>query len=135
MTSDGWSRRSRSVKRRPLPVTILSLALIVTGAAGLAFHLTDFKAQHPFPYDVVWISLVRLIAVVCGVYMLRAGNWARWLSLAWIAFHVILSIFHSPLQLEVHILVFAAFAYFLFRPRTNEYFRGTMPGSRRESSV
>jgi hypothetical protein len=125
MTSDGLSRRSRSVIRPPLPVIIISLALIVSGAAGLVFHLNDFN---------VWISLVRLIAVVCGVFMLRADNWARWLSLAWIAFHVILSIFHSPLQLGVHILVFAAFAYFLFRPRTNEYFRGTMPDSRESTA-
>jgi hypothetical protein len=105
-------------------VTIISLILIATGALGLVYHLTDLAAPHPFQYDVVWISLVRLIAIVCGVYMLRASNWARWLSLAWIAFHVILSIFHSLFQLGFHILVCAAFAYFLFRPRTSEYFRG-----------
>ena len=112
------------MNKRPLSVTIISFVLIATGVIGLVFHLTDFTAQHPFQYDVVWISLVRLIAIVCGVYMLRASNWARWLSLAWIAFHVILSAFHSLFELGVHILVCAAFAYFLFRPRTSEYFRG-----------
>ena len=111
------------MNKRPLPVTIISLILIATGAGGLFFHLTDFTVQHPFQYDVVWISLVSLIAIVCGVYMLRASNWARWLALAWIAFHVILSVFHSRVELGVHILVFAAFAYFLFRPRTSGYFR------------
>jgi hypothetical protein len=111
------------MNKRPLSVTIISFVLIATGAMGLVFHLTDLRAQHPFQYDVVGISLVRLIAIVCGVYMLRASNWARWLSLAWIAFHVILSVFHSRFQLGVHILVCAAFAYFLFRPRTSEYFR------------
>jgi len=100
--------------------------LIALGAIGLVFHLTDFTAQQPFPYDIVWISLVRLIAIVCGVYMLRGSNWARWLSLAWIAFHMILSVFHSRFELVVHILVFAAFAYFLSRPRTSEYFRGSL---------
>jgi hypothetical protein len=112
------------MNQRPLSVTILSLVLIATGALGIVFHLTDFTPQHAFQYDVVWVSLVRLIAIVCGVYMLRASNWARWLSLAWISFHVIISIFHSPFQLGVHILVCAAFAYFLFRPRASEYFRG-----------
>jgi len=102
---------------------VISLLLIAAGAGGLVFHYSDFRAQHPFQYDVVWIALVRLAAILCGVYMLRAFNWARWLSLAWIAFHVILSVFHSPLQLGVHILVFAAFAYFLFSPRSSEYFR------------
>jgi hypothetical protein len=112
------------VNKRPLSVTIISFVLITTGAMGLVYHLTDFKGHHPFQYDVVWIFLVRLMAIICGVYMLRASNWARWLSIAWIAFHVILSVFHSRLELGVHILVFAGFAYFLFRPRTSEYFRG-----------
>jgi hypothetical protein len=117
------------VKKRPLPVTIISLVLIATGASGFVLHLTDFATQHPFQYDIVWISLVRLIAIICGVYLLRASNWARWLSLGWIVFHVILSIFHSRLQLGIHILVCAVFAYFLFRPSASEYFRGaTAPG-------
>jgi hypothetical protein len=112
------------VNKRPLPVTIISFVLIAAGAGGLVFHFTDFRTQHPFQYDILWIFLVHLIAIVCGVYMLRASNWARWLSLAWIGFHVILSIFHSPFELGFHILVCAAFAYFLFRPRASEYFRG-----------
>ena len=116
------------VKNRPLAVTIISLILIATGALGIAFHFTDFTAQ-PFQYDVVWVSLVRLIALVSGVYMLRASNWARWFSMAWIGFHVILSAFHSPLQLVVHICVCAAFGYFLFYPRASEYFRGNTHGA------
>jgi hypothetical protein len=112
------------MNQRPLSVTIISLVLIATGAIGLGFHLTGFRAQNPFQYDVVWTALVCLIAIVCGVYLLRASNWARWLSLAWIVFHVILSFFHSWFELGVHILVCAAFAYILFRPRANKYFRG-----------
>jgi hypothetical protein len=112
------------MNKRPLSVTIISFVLIATGALGLIVHLTDLRAQHPFQYDIIWISLVRLAAIVCGMYMLRASDWARWLSLVWIAFHVILSFFHSRFELALHILVFAAFAYFLFRPRASEYFRG-----------
>ena len=112
------------MNKRPLPVTIISFVLIATGAMGLVFHLTDLKGQHPFQYDIIWISLVSLIAIVCGVYMLRASNWARWLSMVWIGFHVIISVFNSWFQVGVHILVFVAFAYLLFRPRTSEYFRG-----------
>jgi hypothetical protein len=124
MASGRLSRDAPFVNKRPLSVTIISFVLIATGALGLVFHLNDFTAQHPIQYDVVWVSLVRLLAIVCGVYMLRASNWARWLSLAWIAFHVVISLFHSRFQLGVHILICAAFAYFLFRPRTSEYFRG-----------
>lgn len=105
-------------------MTILSIVLIATGALGIAFHLADFRGPSPFQYDALGIALVRLTAVVCGVYMLRASNWARWLAISWIAFHVILSFFHSRFELGMHILVFAAFAYFLFRPGSNAYFRG-----------
>ncbi len=55
--------------------------------------------------------------------MLRGHNWARWLALAWIAFHVVLSAFHALAELAVHSLFCAIMAYFLFRPAANGYFR------------
>jgi hypothetical protein len=71
----------------------------------------------------VWVELLRIIAIVCGIYLLRGSNWGRWLAIAWIAYHVVLSAFHSWLQLVVHCLLCTAFAYFLFRPKATEYFR------------
>jgi len=103
-------------------VIVIACLYVATGAIGLARHLIEFKPQHPFQYDIIWISLVSLIAIVCGVYMLRRSNWARWLALAWIAFHVVLSAFHSRFELAVHGLLCAAVAYFLFRPRATQYF-------------
>jgi hypothetical protein len=111
------------MNKRPLPVTLISFTLIAVGALGLFFHLTEFWTRHPFSYDLLWVSLVRLLAIAAGVYMLRGSNWARWLALAWIAFHVIVSAFHSRFELAVHSLLCAAFAYFLFRPQTSRYFR------------
>jgi hypothetical protein len=83
----------------------------------------EFKPQHPFQYDIVWVTLVHLIAIVAGAYMLRGSNWARWLALAWIAFHVVLSAFHSLSEFVIHALLCAVLAYFLFRPRVTQYFR------------
>jgi hypothetical protein len=111
------------MNRRPLAVTIIGCVYIVTGVIGFAYHLTGFQAQHPFQNDIVWVELLRLIAIVCGVYMLRGSNWARWLALVWIAYHVVLSAFHSWFELLVHSLLCAAFAYFLFRARATQYFR------------
>jgi hypothetical protein len=111
------------MNKRPIPVNVIGCLYVATGAVGLASHLIAFKPQHPFQYDIVWISLVSLIAIVCGIYMLRGSNWARWLALAWMAFHVILSVFHSRSELVVHSLLFIAFAYFLFRPPATQYFR------------
>jgi hypothetical protein len=118
---------SSGMRGRPLSATIISLLLIATGVIGLVSHLARVTAGQHFPYDALWASLVSLLAIAAGVGMLRAGNWARWLSLAWIAFHVILSLFHTRFELAVHILVFAAFAYFLFRPPASEYFRRATP--------
>jgi hypothetical protein len=111
------------MNKRPLSVIVIACLYITTGAVGIASHLTEFRLKHPFPYDIVWVPLVSLIAIICGVYLLRGRNWARWLALAWIVFHVVLSVFHSRSELVVHGLLCAAFAYFLFRPRASRYFR------------
>lgn len=110
------------MNERPLSVTIISCVFIAAGVIGLVYHLAEFKLQHPFQYDVVWVALLRLLAIVCGVFMLRGSNWARWLALVWMAYHVIFSVFHSWHELAMHGLLFAVFAYFLFRPRAKEYF-------------
>jgi hypothetical protein len=114
---------SPAQRSRPIAVTIIACLYIVTGVVGFAFHLSDFNAPPRIQYDIVCIELISLIAIVCGIYLLRGSNWARWLALAWIACHVVLSAFHSWLQLVVHSLLCAAFAYFLFRPKATQYFR------------
>ena len=62
--------------------------------------------------------------------MLRGSNWARWLLIVWLGYHVALSVFHAPFELVVHSLLFAAVLYFLFRPQATAYFRGTLPLSK-----
>src|SRR3989442_14810813 len=111
------------VHKRPLSVTVISCLFAAAGAIGLANHLIELKVQHPFQYDIVWISLVRLIAIIGGVYMLLGRNWARWLTLIWLAYHVILSSFHSLAEFAAHSLLFAVFAFFLLRPEATEDFR------------
>jgi len=114
--------RPQRMNKRPLPVTVLSLLLVAAGAVGLVYHLNELNRQHPFQNDFLLIELVRLIAVVSGAYMLRASNWARWLALVWIGFHVIVSAFHSLPEFAFHGVLFVVFAYFLFRRQAAEYF-------------
>jgi hypothetical protein len=111
-------------KKRPLSVIIISCVYIVTGAMGFAYHFTEFMAPNPFQYDIVGIALVRLTAVVCGVFMLLGHNWARWVAVAWIAFHVIVGALHSLPQFAIHCLFFAVIAWYLFRPEVARFFRG-----------
>lgn len=116
------------MNKRPISVTVIACAYIATGAIGFVFHFTEFRARDAFRYDVLWIELIRLAAIVCGAFMLRGHNWARWLALAWIGFHVILSYFHTPPELAIHCLFFAVIAWFLFRPDAARYFRADSTG-------
>src|SRR5688572_17549288 len=99
---------------RPLSVTVISGLFLVAGAIGLAYHAAEFKTAGAFPYDVAWVCVVRLLAILSAVFMLRGSNWARWLLVIWIAYHVILSAFHSAFQGIVHGLLFVVVTYFLF---------------------
>jgi hypothetical protein len=107
---------------RPISVTIISWLLIAAGALGLVYHLMDFRTA-PFQVEIIWISLVRVLAIAAGIFMLRGCDWARWLALAWIAFHVAISVFHSVQQTIVHVLFLGLFGYFLLRRDAGSYFR------------
>jgi hypothetical protein len=116
------------MKKRPLSVTVISWLFIGVGTVALIYHLLpeqihEPKGQTTFPTELLWVSLVRMIAVVCGVFMLYGLNWARWLLIVWIAFHVVLSFFHSPLEVVVHGLLFAVVIGLLFSRQASLYFR------------
>src|SRR6266511_1765744 len=114
---------------RPRSLTLISWLFVTAGVIGLAYHATEFQAWRPVEYDLVWVCLVRLLAILCGVFMLRGSNWARWLLVVWMGYHIALSVLHSPLQLFVHSLLLAVILYFLFRPQASMYFRGTRLGN------
>ena len=117
------------MNKRPHSVTAIGCIFIVAGVIGLAYHGAEFKAQRPFVYDSVWVLLVRVLAILGGVFLLRGSDWARWFLLIWIAYHVILSAFHSVFELITHSLLFAVIAYFLYRPRVSAYFRDMRAGT------
>lgn len=110
--------------KRPISVTIVGWIFIATGVIGLGVHAAELK--RGFGWDVVLALLVSLVAVWCGAYILRGSDWARWLAVAWLGFHVALSI-HSRQQLAMHSALLAVFGYLLFRSSATVYFR-EMPG-------
>jgi hypothetical protein len=111
--------------KRPISVTILSWILIAAGTMGLIYHAREIKTLHPFPYDALLVGFVRVLAIVSGAFMLRAHNWARWLAIVWIAFHVVISYFHSWSEVAMHAVILVVFAYLLLRPAANSYFRAS----------
>ena len=109
---------------RPRSVTVIGWLFIAAGIVGLVYHATELKTSGSLDDEVVWVLFLRLLAVIGGVFMLRGADWARWLVLAWIAYHVVLSAFHSWSDTAVHAALLAGVAYLLLRPDARAYFRG-----------
>jgi hypothetical protein len=113
--------------KRPLSLTIVALLFLVTGIGGTVLHLTEIRALHPFPADAVLAALVSVVAIICGIYLLLRQNWARWLAIAWLLFHVAISALHSRQGLLFHTALLVVFSYLLFRAASSAYFRRTEP--------
>jgi hypothetical protein len=112
---------AQTQNNRPLSVTIIGLIYITAGFVGLVYHWSEWKP--PLQQAIVWISLVRLLAIVAGLFMLRGNNWARWLALIWITFHVTVGALHGWPQLITHALFLTAIAFFLLRRPANQFFQ------------
>jgi len=111
------------VRKCPPAVIVIAWLFACAGAIGFAYHATEFKLHGPFPHALVLVCFIRLLAVVAAVFMLRGHNWARWLLIVWLAYHIVLSAFHTVSQVVVHSLLLGVIAYFLFRPQASAYFR------------
>lgn len=107
--------------KRPHSVTILACVYLAVGTIGFAYHFRELLVLQD---EGIWVELSEFLAIVSGAFMLRGHNWARWLALAWIACHVILSAFDAFHALAIHSLFCAVIAWFLFRPNAARYFRG-----------
>jgi hypothetical protein len=125
--------------RRPPSITVLGWLFIVVGAAGLlkdlwplltpdaAQQLAKLRADGLADLGPAWTS--RLLAVVGGAGLLNGRNWARWLLVAWMVFHIGLSVLHSLTELLMHGAIFTPLLYFLFRRTSEPYFRAETAAS------
>jgi uncharacterized membrane protein HdeD (DUF308 family) len=104
------------MKRPPLAVIVFGSLFILAGLVGILYHLSDR------PLDP-WILLLRLLAIVSGLFLFLGHNWARWLLAAWLAFHVVVSAFHSLEQTAAHLVLLALVVYFLWRPEVSAFLR------------
>jgi hypothetical protein len=108
--------------KRPIPVISIATLYLLVGVIGFIGHFPELLARHP---DAIGIELTELLAVVAGVFLLLRHNWARWLALAWILFHVAIS-FTDPIgKLAAHVIFCLLIAWALFRPATGQWFRPT----------
>ena len=119
--------------KRPSSITVAAWIFIVAGVAGIvadlwplltpgaAAQLAKLRADGLADIAMAWGT--RALAIVGGIYTLRGRNWARWLLAAWMAFHIVISLFHSAGEAAMHCLVFAVLAYLLFRRSAAPFFR------------
>jgi hypothetical protein len=111
------------LKKRPIAVTIIAWLLIVAGVFGFTVHIRELLSQKPFHFQDLWIPIVGFLPAAIGVFILLGHNWARWLALAWMAFHVAISFLDSLQKVAVHVLLFVLIAYSLFRRDAKAYFQ------------
>ncbi len=107
-----------SKRKCPIEVLFVAWLYILVGALGLVGR---FPRHAVFHHEDFWILLVELIAVIAGVFMLRAHNWARWLAITWMAFHVVIS-WPDAKHLLTHIVILALIAALLFRRASRQFF-------------
>ena len=104
--------------KRPLSIVIVSCLYIAVGTIGFVYH---FPRPGAFHYEDLWIEATELLAFLAGVFMLRRHNWARWLAVAWISFHVAIS-FPMVRQIAIHSLLLVVIVLVLFQSRGRQYF-------------
>jgi hypothetical protein len=109
--------------KRPLPITIIGWLFIAASIVGFVYHANEINIHNLFGNDVHLALLVRILAIVGGIFLLRGADWARYLLAVWLLYHVILSIFHPIEQLIMHSILLIVITFFLFRPKANEYFK------------
>ena len=104
---------------RPFQVTLLGWLFIAVGILSTAYHL----AKGSLDRWMAPIVLVGIIAIVAGVFLLRGARWARWLVLAWLAFHVVASALTRFWLAMPHLVLLLVVGYFLLGPPTSKYFQ------------
>jgi hypothetical protein len=111
------------MKKRPLSVTILGWIFIAAGSIPVAAELLSLSrvltagtpAIHRHTLiDTGFVLLSGLIAATAGAALLHGFRWARWVCVAWMAAHVVMSFWHSPLEVAVHAVMLVAIIYILF---------------------
>jgi hypothetical protein len=107
----------------PVSVVIVAWLYVAVGAVGFLYHGWEAWTRRELRWDTLLVESVELIALASGIFILRGRNWARWLALAWMAFHVALS-FPELRQLAVHTVFLALIAAALLNPPAARYFSG-----------
>jgi hypothetical protein len=107
----------------PLSVLLIGVLFVTLGCLDLYRGLAPlWHGATRLAGDDWLVLIIGVAALVGGVLLILGHNWARWLLVAWMALHVVISVWH-PLQLVMHAVIFGLLTFVLFRGRAAEYFR------------
>lgn len=122
------------MNKRPTSVTIISWFLIVTSLITVITSVVnisnpDVKAimqLSVIPLEVQYLIMAigLIISISCGLLMLAGKSFGRNLYVGWTILSIAISLFTSPLKtlLIPGIIFFIVIAFFLYRPKANQYF-------------
>lgn len=108
-----------SALQRPYEVTAAGWLFIVIGVLNTAYHLW----KGTLDLWMIAILFLTVSAIVAGVFLLRGARWARWLALAWVAFHVVVSALNSVSAALPHVVLLLVIGYVLLGPPTRQYYQ------------
>jgi hypothetical protein len=110
------------MRKLPWTVVVVGSLFVIAGVAGIIYHLPEWRASSGPPSREIWAVAIRLLAIICGVFLFLGKNWARWLAILWMAYHVGLSAFHSLSQTVTHVVLLAVITVLLYLPMSRRYF-------------
>lgn len=110
------------MKGCPLPVIIVSALFIITGCVGFALHVKELFELSNNLNETIWIFILRILAIVCGLLLLLRISWGRWLAIAWLVYHIIISAYNSISKTIIHIVLLIIVSILLFLPVSSAYF-------------
>jgi hypothetical protein len=103
-------------RKPPFSVVVIACLYLIVGVGGFVLNLHAFGQP-----DFYWMEITETVGAIAGVFLLLGQNWARWLALAWMAFHVAIS-FGETGKLVVHSIFLVLIAWVLLRQEAREYF-------------
>ena len=110
------------MKNKPISVLIVAILLILAGTVGFFYHLQDFSDPDQELYITILVEILRIVAIISGVLLLRRNNLGKWLAIGWVALHVIISALNSVQEMLMHLVILIIITVLLFLPSSSSYF-------------
>lgn len=105
--------------KRYVAVIVVACLFLLVGIGAAIEQLPHLLAGQR---EAIGMEVTEAAAIVIGGCLLLRQGWARWLAVAWMAFHVVI-MFSDPGKVLVHVVLAGLIAWALFRPESRGWFR------------